>query len=49
MYKTSAIKDIKADSLETIAKSKEITIEECNRGLFKRMGQAILRGFAPLM
>lgn len=49
MYKASAIKDIKADSLETIARSKEITIEDCNRGLFIGLGQAILRGFAPLM
>ncbi len=49
MYKTSAIKDIKADSIDTIAKSKEITIEDCNRGLFIGLGQAILRGFAPLM
>lgn len=49
MYKASAIKDIKADSIETIGKSKEITIEECNRGLLIGLGQAILRGFAPLM
>lgn len=49
MYKTSAIRDIKADALDTIAKSKEITIEDCNRGLFIGLGQAILRGFAPLM
>lgn len=49
MYNNSAIKDIKEDSLETIGKSKEITIEDCNRGLFIRIGQVILRVFAPLM
>lgn len=47
LYQTSIISEIKADILETISESKEIT--DCKIKLPKRLMQAILRLFAPLM
>lgn len=50
MYKTESIKDIKEDFLNTLEKSKKITIEDTKRiKLENRFITAILRVFAPLM
>ena len=43
------IKDIKADVIDTIGKSKEITKEEATPKRIKGLWQAVLRLFAPLM
>jgi cardiolipin synthase len=44
------IRDIKADILSVIEKSKEITIEECReKPLIARLAQRIIQLFAPLM
>lgn len=47
LYQTSIISEIKADVLETISESKEVTDYKIK--LPKRLMQAILRLFAPLM
>lgn len=50
MYKTESIKDIKEDFLNTLEKSKKITIEDTKRiKLENRFITAILRVFAPLL
>ena len=45
----SVIKDIKADVLDTISKSIEVTDQMKKAGKFKRFIRAIFRVFAPLM
>lgn len=49
IYRSSIIKDIKDDFLETMALSKEITNEDVIRGKFRGWLEAILRLFAPLL
>lgn len=50
MYKNQAIKDVKADFLDTFDKSHEITLDFCmSRPLPVRAAQAVLRLFAPLL
>lgn len=50
LYKTTSIKDIRKDHLETIAKSKLITLENCrNPHWYVRLLQVILKPFSPLM
>lgn len=50
MYKTESIKDIKEDFLNTIEKSRKISIEDTKKIKFiNRFVTAILRVFAPLM
>lgn len=49
LYGCSAIKDIKADVLDTISKSIEVTDQMKKTGRFKRFIRAIFRVFAPLM
>ena len=43
------IQDIKADLVETIAKSREVSKKEAIPNLLKGMWQALLRLVAPLM
>lgn len=49
MYKSSAIADMKASFLETLEKCEEITRESYRRPWYVRLGQSLLRVFAPLM
>ena len=50
MYKVSALKDIKADFDDTLAKCELITMESIqNHGLLTRISGIILKVFAPLM
>lgn len=46
---TNVIKDIKADIIDTIKKSKLVTNKETKTNIFKTIIQIILRLFAPLM
>lgn len=49
MYKSGAIADMKASFLETLEKCEEITRESYRRPWYVRLGQSLLRVFAPLM
>lgn len=49
MYRTETVMEVKQDALNTIANSKEITIEFCKKQpLQKRLLMSVLRLFAPL-
>ncbi|MCI8488985.1 MAG: cardiolipin synthase [Lachnospiraceae bacterium] len=50
MYRSQAVLQAKQDAVDTIAQSKEITLEFCqNRNLVVRMVQSVLRLFSPLL
>ena len=50
MYCSQAVMQLKQDALDTIGKSREISLEFCKkRNLVIRMAQSVLRLFAPLM
>ena len=49
LYKSSAIADMKAAYLDTLEKSGEVTAENYRRPWYVRLGQSLLRVFAPLM
>ena len=50
MFDADVIAEIKEDALKTIAKSREITIEEIRKqSWLKSTAQGILRLFAPMM
>lgn len=49
MYRTDAIKDIRADFEDTISKSQEILDEQIKVKPFKRFVRAVVRIFAPLL
>ena len=50
MYNTDSIKEVKQDFIETLEKSKEITLEMCkNVSKSRRFLRAILKLFAPLL
>ncbi|AQS58633.1 cardiolipin synthase [Desulforamulus ferrireducens] len=48
LYRTDTVMDIKKDFLETILKSKEITLSDCRTGFFGSLFDAVLRALAPL-
>ena len=48
-YRSSAIKAIKKDFLNTIPVSREITLKDCARNVFQHIIPDVLRIFAPLM
>ncbi len=48
IYKTKSVMDLKKDSLETIAISKEISLNDCKHALLGTIIDAVLRVFAPL-
>ena len=48
MYRTDSIMALKKDSLETIAKSKEVTLSDCQNGFLGNLFDAALRALAPL-
>lgn len=49
LYKSSVISDIKKDAIETMRRSREVTLEDCNVGLVTGVFRAVMRAFAPLM
>ena len=49
LYKTSAIKALKEDCLETFNKSYQVTLENRKQSLFGRLFDAILRMLSPLL
>ncbi len=50
MYGTDAVGELKKDTEEVFAQSREITLADCGKSRFpKRLWQSILRLFAPLM
>ncbi|MCI8280364.1 MAG: cardiolipin synthase [Lachnospiraceae bacterium] len=50
MYRTQAVRKVKEDSLDTIARSREITLEFCkNQPWIKRVVLSVLRLLAPLV
>ena len=50
MYRSQAVMELKQDVLDTIAGSKQITLDFCrNRNIFSKLLQSILRLFAPLL
>ena len=50
MYKSSAVADMKESFLETLDKCTEVTPEVYSRRRwYVRLGQSLLRVFAPLM
>ncbi len=49
LYRTASISDIKADFLNTVDNSRQITEKDCKTSLFKKLRQNIARIFAPLM
>ena len=50
LYRTSSVAAVKADYLKTLEVCQEVSLEECRRvPLFRRLGRAVLRVFAPLM
>ena len=49
MYKSHAVKQIKADFLNTLEICQPVSEEECRVGFFQRIFQDILKLFAPLM
>lgn len=49
IYKSKIINKIKKDALDTIEKSKKLSLEDCKPSFFKSLGQSILRFIAPLM
>jgi len=50
MYKTGTEMDIKQDFIDTIKKSKEVSLEEVkNRNILVKMLEAIINTFAPLL
>lgn len=50
MYKTACVPDVKRDFLETLEQCGEVTYSDClHVNIFKRVGRALLRLFAPMM
>ncbi len=50
MYKTDCILDVKQDFFQTLEKCGEVTYSDClHVNIFKRIGRALLRLFAPMM
>ncbi len=48
MYRTHCIMSLKKDSLETIAKSRQINLCDCRQGFFGRLFDSVLRVFSPI-
>ena len=48
LYRTSGLEELKKDSLETIAASREITLKDCKQGIIGGLSIPSSRVFAPL-
>lgn len=49
MYGVDAIKDIKADYMETVGKSRQITLADCTGGFWRGLLREIMALIAPMM
>ncbi len=49
VYDDAVIEDVKKDFIDTLEVCREITAEDCKRGLLMRFFRSIMRIFAPLM
>lgn len=49
LYGSTAVKEIKADFLQTLSECQQITLNDCDNSIGMRLFQDILRLFAPLM
>ncbi len=49
LYGCDAVKDVRRDAEETVAKSHEVTLEECRGGIVKEVALSALRLAAPLL
>ena len=50
MYKTQSVMDVKEDYFKTLEVCQEVTYSDCIKvNIFKRIGRALLRLFAPMM
>ena len=49
LFEAKEITEVKEDAIETIGESHLVTLEEAKSNFFKKIGQAFLRLFAPLM
>ena len=48
LYRTSGLKELKKDSLDTIEVSREITLKDCKQGIIGGLFDSVLCVFAPL-
>ena len=48
LYRTEGLKELKEDSLRTIRQSRQITLDDCKKGLIGGLVDSVLRVFAPL-
>lgn len=48
MYRTDAVADLKIDAIQTIGKSRPVSLKDCRTGLFGGLFDAVLRILAPL-
>ena len=48
LYRTSGLKELKKDCLDTIEVSREITLKDCKQGIIGGLFDSVLRVFAPL-
>ena len=49
LHQSQAVREIKDDFLQTLKRCQQITLEETERHALARLGQQILRLFAPLL
>ena len=48
LYRTEGLKELKEDSIRTIEQSREITLDDCKKGIVGGLVDSVLRVFAPL-
>ena len=48
-YQTTAVQQLKQDAEDSFRQSREITLDDCRRGFFHTLFDAVLRVIAPLM
>ncbi|MCD2491013.1 cardiolipin synthase [Lacrimispora sp. NSJ-141] len=48
MYRTEAVMDLKMDAVQTIGKSRPVSLRECRTGIFGGLLDSVLRILAPL-
>ena len=48
LYRTQGLKELKEDSLRTMEQSRQITLDDCKKGIVGGLVDSVLRVFAPL-
>ncbi|HJA92989.1 MAG TPA: cardiolipin synthase [Candidatus Eisenbergiella merdipullorum] len=48
LYRTEGLMELKEDSVKTIGQSREITLDDCKKGIIGGLVDSVLRVFAPL-